>query len=257
MINLLLTGGNGVDALTVVYIGVSVLLGIAVVAALVSQIFVAIGYVKGNRMQNAAGLSGAESARKLLDENGMPDVQVKKCTFWRMFFFGNHYSIAKKTVYLRKYTIDKTSVTSVALAAQKVALAKQHRDGDKKMIVRGRLQGLGVFAPVLFIPLVVIGLAVDLLVTHSFIFTVCAIALGFLFIVFGLVVTVLNIPVEKKAIVCAEEWLKSETYLTAEEYAVVKKIYRSYMVQYVMQFVVALLRILQLILKVLAKAKRN
>ena len=43
MINLLLTGGNGVDALTVVYIGVSVLLGIAGVAAIVSQILVAIG----------------------------------------------------------------------------------------------------------------------------------------------------------------------------------------------------------------------
>lgn len=254
MVNLL---AANIDGLTVVYIGVSVLLGIAVLAALISQIYVAIGYWKGNRTENAAGLSGAQIARKLLDENGMPDVEVKKCTFLRMLLFGNHYSIMKKTVYLRKYTIDKTSVTSVALAAQKVALAKQHRDGDKKMIVRSRLQGLGVFAPILFIPLVIVGVIVDLLVTHTFILTICAIALGFLFIIFGFVVTLLNIPVEKKAIACAEEWLQNETFLTREEFFTVKKIYRSYMVQYIMQFIVALLRMIQLILQALMKAKRN
>ena len=250
----LLSSNMQIDGLEFAYIAVSVLLGLAVIAALIAQIVVAIGYWKGNRTQNSLGLTGAEFARKILDENGMPDVQVKKCTFFRMLIFGNHYSISKRTVYLRKRTIDKTSLTAVALAAQKAALAEQHRTGDRAMIVRSRLQGFGVFAPLLFVPLVAIGLLVDLLVLQQLALTLIAIVLGLLFIVFGFIVTLLNIPVERKAILRARQWLAIS--LTAEENKTAEKIFRSYMVQYVMQFVVALLRLIQMILKVFARARR-
>lgn len=250
----LLSSNMQIDGLEFAYIAVSVLLGLAVIAALIAQIVVAIGYWKGNRTQNSLGLTGAEFARKILDENGMPDVQVKKCTFFRMLIFGNHYSISKRTVYLRKRTIDKTSLTAVALAAQKAALAEQHRNGDRAMIVRSRLQAFGVFAPLLFVPLVAIGLLVDLLVLQQLVLTMIAIVLGLLFIVFGFIVTLLNIPVERKAILRARQWLAIS--LTAEENKTAEKIFRSYMVQYVMQFVVALLRLIQMILKVFARARR-
>ena len=125
-----------IDGIELALVVVSILLGIAIVVALIAQIAIIIGYIKGNRMQNSLGLTGGDFARRLLDQNGMPEVQVKKCTFLRMLLFGNHYSISKRTVYLRKRTIDKTSVTSVAIAAQKVALAEQHRDGNKAMIIR-------------------------------------------------------------------------------------------------------------------------
>lgn len=131
------------DGLEIAYIAVGILLGIAVVVALIAQLVVIVGYWRGNRTQNSVGISGGEFARKLLDENGLQEVQVKRCTLLRTLLFGNHYSIARKTVFLRIMTINKTSVTSVAIAAQKVALAEQHRDGNKKMIVRGRLQGIG------------------------------------------------------------------------------------------------------------------
>ena len=62
--------------------------------------------------------------------------------------------------------------------------------------------------------------------------------------------TLLNIPVEKKAIVRAEEML--ENMLTPEENTSVKKLFRCYMVEYIMQFIVSILRIIQIILKVLA-----
>ena len=242
-----------IDGIELALVVVSILLGIAIVVALIAQIAIIIGYIKGNRMQNSLGLTGGDFARRLLDQNGMPEVQVKKCTFLRMLVFGNHYSISKRTVYLRRRTIDKTSVTSVAIAAQKVALAEQHRDGNKAMIIRSRLQGLGLFAPSLFIPLVIAGFLVDVFVTQSLLFTIAAIVIGLIFIVLGFVVTLLNIPVEKKAIVRAQEWLG--TILTEEENVTIRKVFRSYMIEYVMLFVIAVLRIIQLILKLLSKAK--
>ena len=243
------------DGLEIAYIVVGILLGIAVVVALIAQLVVIVGYWRGNRTQNSLGISGGEFARKLLDEKGLQDVQVKRCTLLRTLLFGNHYSIARKTVFLRIMTINKTSVTSVAIAAQKVALAEQHRDGNKKMIVRGRLQGIGVFAPSLFLPLVIVGILMDLFVFENLFMTLIVLILGILFIVFAFVVTILNIPVEKSAMNRASEMLG--TYLTAEEMTMVKKVYRSYMIEYVMQFIVALLRMIQLILKAILAFRKN
>ena len=212
MLNLL---AANVDGLEVAYIAVGVLLGIAIIAALIAQIAVAVGYWRGNRTNNSLGLSGAEYARRLLDLNGMPDVQVKKCGIIRTVLFGNHYSISKKTVYLRMRTINKPSLTAVAMAAQKVALAEQHKNKNAKMIVRSRLQGLGVFAPYLFIPLVVIGFLIDVFVAQTLLFSLIATVLGLIFILFGFIVTLLNIPVEKKAMKRALVLLKAD--LTKEE----------------------------------------
>lgn len=252
MLNLL---AANIDGLEIAYIAVGVLLGIAIIAAFIAQIVIAIGYWRGNRTNNSLGLSGGEYARKLLDQNGMPDVKVKKCGIIRTILFGNHYSITKRTVYLRMRTINKPSLTAVAMAAQKVALAEQHRDGDAKMIVRSRLQGLGVFAPILFVPLVLIGFLVDIFVLETLLFSLVTAGIGLLFILFGFIVTLLNIPVEKKAMERAQVILENE--LTGEEMVTVKKIFRSYLVEYVLQFIIAILRIIQLILKILIRIRKE
>ena len=102
-----------IDGLEIAYIAVGILLGIAIIAAFIAQIVIVIGYWRGNRTNNSLGLSGGEYARKLLDQNGMPDVQVKKCGIIRTILFGNHYSITKRTVYLRMRTINKPGLTAV------------------------------------------------------------------------------------------------------------------------------------------------
>lgn len=243
------------DGLDVALLAVGILLAFAVVAAAIAQIVVMVGYWKGNRTQNSLGLTGGDCARRLLDRNGMPEVQVKKCTLLRTLLFGNHYSVWRKTVYLRILTIEKTSVTSLAMAAQKAALAEQHHKGDRAMIFRSRMQGLGVFAPILFLPLVILGLLLDVLVLESLVLFPITLVLGLLFILLGFVATLLNIPVEKKAMARAEEWLSES--LTPQEVAMIHTIYRSYMVEYVLQFVIALLRMIQLILKVMRAAKKK
>lgn len=101
------------DGSEIAYIAVGVLLGTAIIAAFIAQIVIVIGYWRGNRTNNSLGLSGGEYARKLLDQNGMPDVQVKKCGIIRTILFGNHYSITKRTVYLRMRTINNPSLTAV------------------------------------------------------------------------------------------------------------------------------------------------
>lgn len=83
MLNLL---AANIDGLEIAYIAVGVLLGIAIIAAFIAQIVIAIGYWRGNRTNNSLGLSGGEYARKFLDQNGMPDVQVKNAVLYEPFY---------------------------------------------------------------------------------------------------------------------------------------------------------------------------
>ena len=48
-----------------------------------------------------------------------------------------------------------------------------------------------------------------------------------------------------------------ENELTGEEMVTVKKIFRSYLVEYVLQFIIAILRIIQLILKILIRIREK
>ena len=109
MLNLL---AANIDGLEIAYIAVGILLGIAIIAAFIAQIVIAIGYWRGNRTNNSLGLSGGEYARKLLDQNGMPDVQVKKCGIIRTILFGNHYSITKER-FVSVCVINKPGLTAV------------------------------------------------------------------------------------------------------------------------------------------------
>ena len=100
MLNLL---AANIDGLEIAYIAVCILLGTAIIAAFIAQIVIAIGYWRGNRTNNSLGLSGGEYARKLLDQNGMPDVQVRVCaqtsrsernagcTGKKMRYYTNHF----------------------------------------------------------------------------------------------------------------------------------------------------------------------
>ena len=107
----------------------------------------------------------------------------------------------------------------------------------------------------LYRPLVLIGFLVDIFVLETLLFSLVTAGIGLLFILFGFIVTLLNIPVEKKAMERAQVILENE--LTGEEMVTVKKIFRSYLVEYVLQFVIAILRIIQLILKILISIRKK
>ncbi len=241
------------DGLETTYLAVVILLGVAVFAAIIAQIIVVFGYWRGNRKQNSLGITGGEYARQILDKNGLYDVKVEKCGLLRTFLYGNHYSIAKKTVYLRMYTINKTSITSVVIAAQKAAIAQQCKEGDIKTLTRGKLQGLGIFGPILFVPLVVLGFVIDIFLFKTLLFSLIGAGVGLLFIAFGFVATLLNYSVEKEAAARAREFLAQD--LTEAEMVTVKRILRSYLIEYLLQFIIAILRIIELVLKIFIKLR--
>lgn len=248
---------NGVsDAIIIALIIVGGLLIIASLVALAISIFLAVSYIKYNRKQNSAGKTGEEVTRKILDDNGLQSIKVSKNG---SILFGNSYSHYFKKVRLRRLTWKKQSVTSLAMAAQKSSLAvlDKEKDSDMKKLVR--LTPFIYFGPLAFIPMVIIGALLDLLVIKSSSATCLIVltALGLVFYIASFAMSLLVLKTEKKAQKRAYEIMKEDGLATPEELESCKKLFKLYNIEYVNNMIIALLELVYRVLQIIAYVQNS
>ena len=207
-----------------VIIAMSVVVGLLIIASIFAfgiSIYLSISYVRYNKKQNSCGKTGEQIARKILDHHELGHIKVSKTG---SIMFGNSYSHYFKKVRLRRLTWQKRSVTSLAMAAQKSALAVLDKENDAEMRTRVRLTPLIYFGPIAFVPMVVIGVLLDVLLSTGFcgiLFTV----LGLGFYLLSFVMSILVLKTEKKAQKRAYEIMKEEGLATEEELESCKKLF--------------------------------
>lgn len=247
------------DWLLVAYIIVAALVVIMAVVCLVMKIIVWVKYRNANKMPISSNLTGIKAAEFVLKKSGHSDIQVIKAGFFREMIFGNYYNIATKKIYLRSVFFkidDKQSVTSTAIAVQKAAIAKMCEEGDKQAITRNRLHLLGMFGPFLFIPLLLLTVLIDIFAFQTIGFlSIAGMLVSGAFLVMGFIVTFLNIPVEKRANEMALKMMAEYGLATGEELTVMKKVYDAYIISYICDFILTILRIILFILEILIKVR--
>ena len=226
------------DAVILALIVVGGLLVIASIVALAISIFLAISYIKYNRRQNSAGKTGEEIARTILDRNGLQKIRVSKNG---SILFGNSYSHYFKKVRLRRLTWQKKSVTSLAM---------------RKLV---RLTPLIYLGPLAFVPMVIIGALLDVVVLKSSgaaCLIICS-ALGLAFYLASFVMSLLVLKTEKKAQVRAYEIMKANGLATAEELESCKKLFKLYNIEYVNNMIIALLELVYRVLQIIAYVQNS
>ena len=228
---------------------------VGIYASIVS-IYLTIKYFKFNRRQNSAGLTGMEIARSILDANGLQRIKVKRTG---SLLFGNSYSHYFKKVRLRGLIRHEKSLTSIGMGAQKAALAILDKEGDPDMKKRIRLVPLITFGPFMFIPLILIGVAIDYFVfgATSGACTMVLGALGLLFYVYSIVLSVSTLKTERKAQERAYEILEHDYAITKEELSALKELFHLYNIQYVNDIILSSLELLYNILQIAIAIKGN
>ena len=221
----------------------------------ITSIWLVVKYYRFNRNENSLGLTGMQIARKILDDNGLEHIEVKRTG---SLLFGNSYSHYFKKVRLRGFIRHETSVTSMGMGAQKAALAILDKEGDEDMIKRVRLVPLITFGPFAFIPLLLIGGALDYFVFNGT--GVCTFvlgAIGLLFYVYSIVLSVLTLKTEKKAQNRAYEILERDYHITDEELSALKELFHLYNIQYINDIILSSLELLYTILEIAIAVKGN
>jgi uncharacterized protein len=86
------------------------------------QFYLRSTYGKWSKVANTSGLSGRDTARAILDSNGLHDVQVEAVRG----MLSDHYDPRTRTVRLSEDNFYKASVAGAAVAAHEVGHAIQH-----------------------------------------------------------------------------------------------------------------------------------
>jgi Zn-dependent membrane protease YugP len=161
-------------------------------------------------------------------------------------------------VRLRGFIRHETSLTSIGLGAQKAALAILDKEGDEDMKKRVRLVPLMTFGPFAFIPLLLIGGALDFFVFNES--GICTLALGtvgLLFYVYAIVLSDLTLKTDKKAQERAYDILKREYHITNDELSALKELFRLYNIQYINDIILSVLELIYTLLEIAIAVKGN
>ena len=244
-------GGPVQVALIVVGFAIAI---VAVVSFAVS-IYLSISYIKFNRRENSAGLTGEEAARKVLDLNGLEHISVKVSG---SLLFGNSYSHYFKKVRLRRRTVSKKSLASLAMGTEKAALAVLDKEGDPDMRKRVKMVPIIAIGPFAFIPLVLVGAVIDILLMDSDgICTIVLSCMGAAFYIFSFILSLLTLKTEKKAQERSYTLLRENGMATEDEISDMQRLFRLYNIEYINDMVLSMLEVLYYILQLVAASKKS
>ena len=202
--------------------------------AIVAQIKVQSSFKKYSKVQAPAGMTGGALARRMLDCNGMNDVNIEIVKGQ----LSDHYDPRANVIRLSDSVYGSVSAAAIGVAAHEAGHAVQHATGYFPIRVRAAAIPATRFGSMLAIPLFFIGL---LLASPALLL----LGIGlYSFVAFFQLVT---LPVEFNASTRAISVLRSSGMLTKEELAASKKVLTAAALTYVAALLTSLLTLLRLL----------
>lgn len=194
----------------------------------------------------ASKLTGSETAKKLLASGKAYDISVQptKGTLT------DYYDPKNGTVNLSQSTFNQSSVASVAVAAHEIGHVMQKQQGYVPYVIRTALVPIVNIASRLSLPLVVIGLVLDILSNISDVGFYVAIV-GIIFYSGSFIFALATLPVEINASRRASSMLLQEGILTENEISGARKVLFAAAMTYLASLLTSLVYFLRFLFRVL------
>ncbi len=100
-----------------------------------SSFLVKRAFNKYSKIGNSGNITGKEMAEKLLNRNGISDVQVLKADG----FLSDHYDPSKKVIKLSSKVYESNSVAAIGIAAHETGHAIQHAKSYTPLVLRNTM----------------------------------------------------------------------------------------------------------------------
>lgn len=193
-------------------------------------------YNKWSRVGATTGMTGAEVARRILDQNGLYDVPIEPVRGQ----LSDHYDPIKRVVRLSEDNYYGHSVAAVAVAAHEVGHAIQHKEQYSMLVLRHRM-----------FPLVNLtsGIAPFLLLAGLMMGALQLFGIGVLFFSFAVAFQLVTLPVEFNASSRAKQIMLQNGFIRgAKEARGVNQVLGAAAFTYVAATLLALVELLRFVL---------
>lgn len=216
------------------YYSTYLLLLVAMLFAGWAQINVKTTFSKYSKVRNAAGMTGQEAARRILDANGLYNIRIEQVAGE----LTDHYDPKANVIRLSQGVFGSASAAAVGVASHEAGHAVQHAVGYFPIKLRSAIIPLCQVGSSLAWPLILAGL----------IFSIPSIAtLGVVFFSLATLFQLVTLPCEFDASGRAMTALRESGRLSAEDLTAASKTLRAAALTYVAALAVSLLNLLRVI----------
>ncbi|QOR65249.1 zinc metallopeptidase [Cytobacillus suaedae] len=208
---------------------------IIIIVPLWAQMKVKSTYKKYSQVPSSSGMTGAQVARKILDDNGLYNVAVEETPG----FLSDHYDPRSKVVRLSSGNFHGDSIAGAAVAAHEVGHAMQDQEEYAFLRFRHALVPVASFGSNISWILIIVGMLAGLADLLLF---------GIIFMAAAVLFQVVTLPVEFNASNRAMEQIVSAGVIRNDEERETRKVLNAAAMTYVAAAAVAVLELLRLVL---------
>lgn len=206
----------------------------ALALAMIAQFNVQSTFSRYSRVPNSHGLTGADVARRILDQNGLYSVRVERVGGK----LSDHYDPRDRVVRLSEEVYEGHSVASLGVAAHETGHAIQHSTAYTPLSIRNAIIPVTQFSSSASIWILLIGFIFN---WRPLVFA------GIILFSFAVVFQIITLPVEFNASARALKILGGSGTLYGEELNGARKVLTAAALTYVAATVVAFAQLIRLI----------
>lgn len=207
----------------------------ALLLAMWAQLRVKSTFARYERVQSRSGYSGAEIARRILDDNGLGHVRVEHIGG----SLTDHYDPRDQVVRLSDSVYGSRSIAAIGVAAHETGHAVQHAKSYAPLTLRNAIIPLTNFGAKLSMPLILAGM----------LFTIPSLTqLGIIAFAMVTLFQLVTLPVEFNASRRAMATLVGDGVLQGEEISGTRSVLTAAALTYVAALIVSAMQLLRLVL---------
>lgn len=213
-----------------------ILVLIGAVLSMIASAKVNSTFNKYKRVRSMTGMTGAEAAQRILNQNGIYDVAVEHVP-------GNltdHYDPKNKVLRLSDATYSSQSVAAIGVAAHECGHALQHKDEYLPLKIRSAIVPAANFGSRLGIPIILLGVILGSNYT--------LIQIGIWVFSLAVLFQLVTLPVEFNASSRAVGMVEQYGILSGEELRHTRKVLSAAALTYVAAAAASILQLLRLVL---------
>lgn len=218
-----------------IHLGFLIYFAVLLLLPIYAQFKVKSTYKKYSKVRSTSGMTGAQVARLILDQNGLQDVKVVESRG----YLSDHYNPMTKIVALSSHNYHEASVAGTAIAAHEVGHAIQHKEAYSFLKFRHMLVPVANFSSNASWIFVMIGIFASM--SNMLLLGIVLLAVGLLF-------QIVTLPVEFNASSRAMTQIVTLGVIRNEEETHARKVLNAAAMTYVAAAAVGVLELLRLVL---------